>query len=52
MSCVGAQYTRAQREPNARIVVLMEIDELVGILRKSLDEAEPALRALKPEGAS
>jgi len=34
------------------IITHAEIDELVGILRKSLIEAEPVLRALKPEAAS
>ena len=31
------------------IITKAEIDELVGIIRKSLDEAEPVLRALKPK---
>lgn len=34
------------------IITHGEIDELVGIIRKSLVEAEPVLRALKPEAAS
>jgi putrescine aminotransferase len=34
------------------IITHGEIDDLVGIIRKSLDEAEPVLRALKPEGVS
>jgi putrescine aminotransferase len=34
------------------IITHAQIDELVGIIRKSLDEAEPVLRALKPEAAS
>jgi putrescine aminotransferase len=34
------------------IVSHAEIDELVGIIGKSLTEAEPILRALKPEAAS
>jgi putrescine aminotransferase len=34
------------------IITHAEIDALVGIIRKSLDEAEPVLRALKPEAAS
>ena len=34
------------------IVSHAEIDQLVAIIRKSLDAAEPVLRALKPEGVS
>jgi putrescine aminotransferase len=34
------------------IITHAQIDELVGIIRKSLDEAEPVLRALKPEAAA
>jgi putrescine aminotransferase len=33
------------------IITHAEIDRLVSILRRSLDEAEPILRALKPEAA-
>jgi putrescine aminotransferase len=31
------------------IITHAQIDELVGIIRKALDQAEPVLRALKPE---
>jgi putrescine aminotransferase len=34
------------------IITHAQIDDLVGIIRKSLDEAEPVLRALKPEAAA
>ncbi|MCI3131201.1 aspartate aminotransferase family protein [Phenylobacterium aquaticum] len=34
------------------IITHAQIDDLVAIIRKSLDEAEPLLRALKPEAAA
>ena len=34
------------------IITHAQIDDLVGIIRKALDEAEPLLRALKPESVS
>jgi len=33
------------------VITHAEIDRLVSIIRRSLDEAEPILRALKPEAA-
>ena len=33
------------------VITRAEIDRLASIIRKSLDEAEPILRALKPEAA-
>ena len=33
------------------VVTRAEIDRLASIIRRSLDEAEPILRALKPEAA-
>jgi putrescine aminotransferase len=33
------------------VITRAEIDRLASIIRRSLDEAEPILRALKPEAA-